>query len=180
MQSSSGATVTVRDVKKAAGGQLFIHKAEVATGTIKTGETVAATIDKSFRRWVRANHTATHLLQAALKKVLGDDVAQQGSLVRNDGFRFDFSLPRRMTAAEIEETEALLNRWIEVRSLSDFRASGPSGCTFIGAPGLQSWPGLEHVAQCCSLECARACLARSESRLNAAVGPNMGAVGLNR
>ena len=54
-------------------------------------------------------------VQSALKKVLGDDVAQQGSIVRNDGFRFDFSLPRPMKPDEIAETEKLLNLWIEVR-----------------------------------------------------------------
>jgi alanyl-tRNA synthetase len=131
VQSANGATVAVSDVKKAAGGQLFIHKAEVATGIIKTGDTVAATIDRSFRRWVRANHTATHLLQAALKKVLGDDVSQQGSLVHHDGFRFDFSLPRPMTLEEIAGTEALLNCWIEVCSPS----VEPDGCA-CSHPGL--------------------------------------------
>ena len=115
MQSSSGATVTVHDVRKAAGGQLFIHKCEVATGTVSTGDAVTATIDASFRRRTKANHTATHLLQAALKKTLGDDVAQQGSLVRSDGLRFDFSLPRPMTQDEIAAVEKLMNRWIEAR-----------------------------------------------------------------
>lgn len=114
MQSSSGATLTVNDVRKAAGNQLFIHKCEVATGEVSTGDVVVATIDASFRRRTKANHTATHLLQAALKKTLGDDVAQQGSLVRSDGFRFDFSLPRPMTQDEIAAVEKLINLWIEV------------------------------------------------------------------
>jgi hypothetical protein len=73
-------------------------------------------VDEPFRRRTRANHTATHLLQSALKQVLGDDVAQQGSLVRHDGFRFDFSLPRPMATMEVQAVEALINRWIEARS----------------------------------------------------------------
>ena len=71
----------------------------------------------------RAAHQARHAhqamgIQAALKKVLGDDVTQQGSIVRNDGLRFDFSLPRPMKQEEILQVEAVINRWIEVRGAS--------------------------------------------------------------
>lgn len=61
---------------------------------------------------VQAHHTATHLLQAALKNVLGSDVSQAGSLVAFDRLRFDFSLPRAMTEAEIVQVETLVNEWI--------------------------------------------------------------------
>lgn len=81
MQASSGAMLKVGDVKKAAGGQLFVHHCTVESGTIATGATVRAAVDERFRRRTRAHHTATHLLQAALKQVLGDTVAQQGSQV---------------------------------------------------------------------------------------------------
>lgn len=115
MQSSGGAALQVRDVQKAAGGQLFVHKCDVTAGAVTAGETVSATVDEKFRRRTRANHTATHLLQAALKAVLGDDVAQQGSLVRSDGLRFDFNLPKPMTADEISQVEEIINTWIEVQ-----------------------------------------------------------------
>lgn len=115
MQSSGGAALQVRDVQKAAGGQLFVHKCEVTAGAVAAGETVSAAVDEKFRRRTRANHTATHLLQAALKSILGEDVAQQGSLVRSDALRFDFNLPRPMNAGEISAVEEMINAWIEVR-----------------------------------------------------------------
>ena len=62
--------------------------------------------------WVQAHHTATHLLQAALKNVLGSDVSQAGSLVAFDRLRFDFNLPRAMTEAEVLQVETLVNEWI--------------------------------------------------------------------
>ena len=73
----------MNDVKKAAGGQLFVHHCTVASGSVATGDELTASVDERFRRRTRANHTATHLLQAALKLVLGDSVAQQGSHVRS-------------------------------------------------------------------------------------------------
>ena len=82
MQASNGAVLQVQDVKKAAGGQVFVHHCTVTSGSVATGATLHAAVDESFRRRTRANHTATHLLQAALKLVLGDAVAQQGSQVR--------------------------------------------------------------------------------------------------
>jgi alanyl-tRNA synthetase len=62
--------------------------------------------------WMQAHHTATHLLQAALKDVLGSDVSQAGSLVAFDRLRFDFNLPRAMTEAEVTKVETLVNEWI--------------------------------------------------------------------
>jgi alanyl-tRNA synthetase len=83
VQASSGAVLQVRDVRKGAGEQLFVHQCTVTSGSVATGDTVRAAVDERFRRRTRANHTATHLLQAALKQVLGDGVAQQGSKVRS-------------------------------------------------------------------------------------------------
>lgn len=67
---------------------------------------------KKQHNCVQAHHTATHLLQAALKKVLGADTSQAGSLVAFDRLRFDFNLPRAMTEAEITQVESLVNDWI--------------------------------------------------------------------
>jgi alanyl-tRNA synthetase len=114
VQASSGGTVQVHDVKKAAGGQLYVHRCSVESGVVAASDSVSALVDECFRRRTRANHTATHLLQAALKQVLGEGVAQQGSLVRDAGLRFDFNLPRPMTPDEICAVEALVNQWIEV------------------------------------------------------------------
>lgn len=92
-----------------------MHRCSVTSGTVSSSDVLSASVDEPFRRRTRANHTATHLLQAALKQVLGDNVAQQGSLVREGGLRFDFNLPRAMKPEEIAQVEGLVNQWIEVR-----------------------------------------------------------------
>ena len=66
---------------------------------------VSAAVDAPFRRKVRANHTSTHLLQAALKQVVGDDISQAGSLVTDDRLRFDFNCPRGLKAKEVAAVE---------------------------------------------------------------------------
>lgn len=73
---------------------------------------VDAEVDPTLRQRAQVHHTATHLLQAALKDVLGSDVSQAGSLVAFDRLRFDFNLPRAMTEAEIIKVETLVNEWI--------------------------------------------------------------------
>ncbi|PNH10720.1 putative alanine--tRNA ligase, chloroplastic [Tetrabaena socialis] len=73
---------------------------------------VTALVDEELRRRSRVHHTATHLLQSALKRVLGPDTCQQGSLVNFQRLRFDFNLARGMTAAEVAEVERLVNGWV--------------------------------------------------------------------
>ncbi len=73
---------------------------------------VNATIDRACRRRIQANHTATHLLQAALKKVVDDSVSQAGSLVNFDRLRFDFNSPRALTQEDVQQVEELVNTWI--------------------------------------------------------------------
>jgi len=110
--ASSGAVVEIVDTTKAAGGRLSVHQATVTEGELTVGDTLSAEVDAERRRRIIANHTATHLLQSALKKVLGDDVAQAGSLNGPDRLRFDFNYPQAMTPAQLEEVEGLVNRWI--------------------------------------------------------------------
>lgn len=80
--------------------------------TLKVGDKVSARVDPVLRRRSAAHHTATHLLQSALKKVLGPNVCQQGSLVGFDRLRFDFNLNRAMTQEEVAEVERLVNVWV--------------------------------------------------------------------
>jgi len=101
--------IAVTDVQKRADG-LFAHYGKVESGTISVGDAVRLQIDRGRRGKVRANHSATHLLHAALRNVLGTHVAQKGSLVAPDRLRFDFSHPKPMDAAEIEGVEALANQ----------------------------------------------------------------------
>ena len=102
--------VRIEDVQKE--GNIFVHKGKVERGTIKLGDVVNATIDRACRRRVQANHTATHLLQAALKKVVDDSVSQAGSLVSFDRLRFDFNSPRALTPEDVQQVEDLVNTWI--------------------------------------------------------------------
>ncbi|MGL5942736.1 MAG: alanine--tRNA ligase [Waterburya sp.] len=108
--SGDNMVVRIEDVQKS--GNIFIHKGKVERGTLKLGDIVNATIDRACRRRVQANHTATHLLQAALKKIVDDSVSQAGSLVSFDRLRFDFNSPRALTLEDVQQVEDLVNTWI--------------------------------------------------------------------
>ncbi len=107
---TENATLTVLDTKKTDG--VYIHICRVENGTIKVGDTVKATIDECRRNTIRRNHSAAHLLQGALRKVLGNHVEQAGSYVDEKECRFDFTHFAAMTAEEIEKVEALVNEAI--------------------------------------------------------------------
>ena len=92
--------------------QLFVHRAKLINGEITTGEKVKAMIDVARREEIRLHHTSAHLLQAALIKVLGDEVHQAGSLVEENRMRFDFTFNRAMTPEEIFKVEETMNNWI--------------------------------------------------------------------
>lgn len=91
---------------------LTVHKVKVEKGSVKVGDTVSAFVDVAKRDAARRNHTATHLLHAALKEVLGSHVKQAGSVVAPNYLRFDFAHYQPMTADEIAEVEDLVNRYI--------------------------------------------------------------------
>jgi alanyl-tRNA synthetase len=91
---------------------VFGHHGEVKTGEINVGDDVAASVDADARARSAWNHSATHLMHAALRKVLGDHVQQKGSLVNAERTRFDFSHPQPMTDEEIHTVESLVNRAI--------------------------------------------------------------------
>jgi alanyl-tRNA synthetase len=108
--SGDNLLIRIEDVQKE--GQIFVHFGKVERGSVKLGDLVNATIDRASRRRIQANHTATHLLQAALKKVVDDSISQAGSLVESDRLRFDFNSPRALTPAEVQQVEELVNTWI--------------------------------------------------------------------
>jgi alanyl-tRNA synthetase len=103
--------VRIEDVKKEA-HNLFVHSGHVERGTLELGATVTAQIDRACRRRAQANHTATHLLQAALKQIVDPSISQAGSLVAFDRLRFDFHCPRPLTPEEIQQIEVQVNTWI--------------------------------------------------------------------
>ncbi len=109
--SGNGVTLKVTDVKKNAKG-LYIHTCTLEEGVLHTGMTLTASVCKTSRMATARNHTAAHLLQAALRKVLGDHVHQAGQLVSPREVRFDFTHFSAVTPAELAEVEKLVNEEI--------------------------------------------------------------------
>lgn len=107
---SESLSVRIDDVKKES--DFFVHFGIVERGMLRVGDKVTAQIDNSGRRRVQANHTATHLLQAALRQIVDDSISQAGSMVSFDRLRFDFNSPRAVTASELEQIEDTINSWI--------------------------------------------------------------------
>ncbi len=105
--SSNGANFQVSDTKIV--NKTIMHIGKMISGSMKKGETVTTTFDEIKKNLIKANHTATHLLQAALKNVLGEHVKQAGSLVDPERLRFDFSHFNAMTEAEIKSVEDAIN-----------------------------------------------------------------------
>ena len=91
---------------------LYVHRCKLLNGDVIIGDTVKAYIDIPRREEIRVHHTSAHLLQAALVKVLGDEVKQAGSQVEENRMRFDFTFSRAMTHDEIKKVEDLMNKWI--------------------------------------------------------------------
>ena len=91
---------------------VYVHSGQVESGSIAVGDVVQAQVDRLSRSRAQANHTATHLLQAALKQLVDPAISQAGSLVDFDRLRFDFHSPRAITPSELDQIEALINSWI--------------------------------------------------------------------
>jgi alanyl-tRNA synthetase len=100
--------IEITDIRRPAPG-LIVHLGEVISGKPKVGDKAAADVDENRRHDIMRNHTATHLMHAALHQVLGDHARQRGSLVAPDHLRFDFNHPEAMTPEQIEQVEKLVN-----------------------------------------------------------------------
>jgi alanyl-tRNA synthetase len=117
-------------------GALHVHSVRVTEGTFLPGDAVDLIVDPERRRATRANHSATHLLHAALKRVLGNHVSQKGSLVTAERLRFDFSHPKPVTAEELEKIEAQVNAVIRQNSDTATRLMPTSQAIAAGAEAL--------------------------------------------
>jgi alanyl-tRNA synthetase len=106
----NGLIVTIEAVSR--NRSVFVHSGRIERGSLSVGDVVHGQVDRACRRRAQANHTATHLLQAALKQVVDPGIGQAGSLVNFDRLRFDFHCPRAVSAAELEQIELLINGWI--------------------------------------------------------------------
>lgn len=127
---ADGVEFMVTDTQKY--GQAFGHVGKLMSGSVTVGDTLQAEVDAARRQSIRLNHSATHLLHAALRKVLGEHVAQKGSQVSADALRFDFSHLEAMKAEELREVERLVNAEIrrnhsvqtDVLDLDEAKAKG--------------------------------------------------------
>ncbi len=111
---------------------LFVHIGQIERGTLHLQDTITAQIDRTCRRRTQANHSATHLLQSALKLIVDDSIGQAGSMVSFDRLRFDFNLNRAVTPDELQQLEQQINAWISeahpaevaVMPIADAKAKG--------------------------------------------------------
>ncbi|ABI78398.1 alanyl-tRNA synthetase [Hyphomonas neptunium ATCC 15444] len=130
-----GARFVVRDVQKRA-GDLHVHIGELVSGSVKTGMKAQMSVNAARRKAVMANHSATHLMHAALRKVLGPHVTQKGSLVEADRFRFDFSHGAPVTAAQLEAIEDEVNAQIRANIETGIKVTTPDKAIEAGALAL--------------------------------------------
>ncbi|MEE4350307.1 MAG: alanine--tRNA ligase [Pacificimonas sp.] len=117
-------------------GRLHVHRARIAEGTLNVGDTARFQVDIERRARIRANHSATHLLHAALRRQLGDHVTQKGSLVADHRFRFDFSHPAALTDDEIAAIEKDVNAQIRGNAEVSTRLMAPDDAIAAGALAL--------------------------------------------
>ncbi|MGB3316346.1 MAG: alanine--tRNA ligase [Albidovulum sp.] len=125
---------TVSDTRKSAG--VFIHIAEVTEGEIARGQPAKLEVAHARRSAIRANHSATHLLHEALRKALGEHVAQRGSLNAEDRLRFDFSHSKALDGAELTGVEAEVNGFIRQNTPVETRIMTPDDARALGAQAL--------------------------------------------
>jgi len=135
ISTDAGLRIEVTDTTKPL-GRLHAHHGKVESGSIAVGDTVHLKIDAERRDRIRANHSATHLLHAALRRRLGEHVTQKGSLVAEDRFRFDFSHPKPLTAEEIADIEAEVNAEIRHNEPVTTRLMSPDDAVAAGALAL--------------------------------------------
>ena len=135
LNTLKGFTGEVEDTSKPL-GKLHVLRTKVVAGELTVGETVHQKVDSERRDRVRANHSATHLLHAALRRHLGTHVTQKGSLVAPDYFRFDFSHPKALTREEIESAEAEVNAQIRSNETVSTRLMTPDEAISAGAMAL--------------------------------------------
>ncbi len=124
----------VTDTRKAQG--IVAHLAEVTEGSIARGQPARLEVDHARRSAIRANHSATHLLHEALRRALGDHVAQKGSLNAQDRLRFDFSHGKALNAVELAQVEAEVNGFVRQNAPVETRIMSPDEARALGAQAL--------------------------------------------
>ncbi|MCP5433488.1 MAG: alanine--tRNA ligase [Alphaproteobacteria bacterium] len=133
--TAAGAEFAVADTQRRV-GDLVVHQGTLARGTLKEGDVVQMQIDVERRLAIRANHSATHLLHAALRRALGPHVTQKGSLVAPERLRFDFSHQKALTGEELERIEAEVNALVRQNGEVTTRLMSPEEAVGAGALAL--------------------------------------------
>ncbi len=133
--TAEGLRIAVSDTSKPL-GRLHAHHGTIEAGTIKLGDSVNLRVDADRRDRIRANHSATHLVHAALRHRLGEHVTQKGSLVAEDRLRFDFSHPKPLSAEDIAAIEAEVNAEIRANEIVTTRLMSPDEAIEAGAMAL--------------------------------------------
>jgi alanyl-tRNA synthetase len=126
----------VEDTRKFADGKITAHKVVMERGEMKLGDPVELELDHTRRSTIRANHSATHLLHEALRRALGDHVAQRGSLNAPDRLRFDFSHSKGLTLEELKQVEEEVNAFIRQNTTVETRIMTPDDARGLGAQAL--------------------------------------------
>jgi len=115
---------------------LVVHRCKIASGEAKVGDIICANVDEKRRKAITIHHTTAHLLQAALREVLGESVAQAGSQVEPDRTRFDFTFDRAMTKEELNKVENIINNWISSDYKRETIETTPDHARELGAIAL--------------------------------------------
>lgn len=132
LTTDDGVLITITDTLKKI-GKLHIHKGLLEKGQVQVGQTVKMVIDQERRRHLAANHSATHLLHAVLREILGSHVTQKGSFVAPDKLRFDFTHPKALTDDEIKTIEKKVNLYILTNQITQTQIMSPAQAIEQGA-----------------------------------------------
>ncbi|TCS63042.1 alanine--tRNA ligase [Varunaivibrio sulfuroxidans] len=135
IETAAGAVLEVLDTKKVL-GDVHVHVVRVGKGVVNVGDEVTLRVDHAYRGALRANHSATHLLHAALRGALGEHVTQKGSLVAAERLRFDVSHPMAITPDVLAEVEAAVNAQIRANTAVTTRLMAPDAAVEAGAMAL--------------------------------------------
>lgn len=135
LTTESGAVITIQDTQKFF-GDMHLHQGVVSSGTLTVGDTVTASIDINRRLRLKRAHSATHILHAVLRDIIGEHLTQKGSLVTEDRLRFDFSIMQALTAEQLKETEQRVNRIITANLPAATHLMDTESALHSGALGL--------------------------------------------
>ena len=133
--SADGLNIEISDTQKKLGA-LHVHVGRVVEGTLKVGDNVTLSVNHGHRAELRANHSATHLLHAALRRELGDHVTQKGSMVSNERLRFDISHHKAVAASELADVELMVNGQVRANTQVVTRLMAPEEAVEAGAMAL--------------------------------------------